>query len=302
MLKRDSILVVSHREACKRSIQFLRNQPWSTLMTVVMIAITLMLASLTWMASYQMNALRGYWQNSEHISLYLHHDLAEAKQQQFLEKIRSMPEVGTAKFTSAADGLVLLAQQEGMQDMMRYLPQNPLPAMIEVTPSATVTNPEAVKNLYHHLQQSPEVEDAQFDMDWLGRLYAAMGFLKQVTQGLMILLAGAVMLVIGNTLRLIIHHRSEEIKVLQFLGAPNAFIMRPFLYSGIWYGLLAAGVAIVLTEIFMIMLRTGLNHWAHVYQMQFSLTLMPISVIFYLIGTAIVLGWISARITVKHYL
>ncbi|PJD92527.1 MAG: cell division protein [Legionella sp.] len=302
MLKRDHVFVVAHQEALQRSVRFLFYRPWSTFMTIMMIAVTLMLASLSWMGTHHITDLRGYWQGSEHISLYLRHTLTPTEQQQFLSQVGNSSGVAAVTFTSSEEGLRLLSQQDGMQDMMQYLPNNPLPAMIEVTPSAALTTPESVDHLFQTLRVLPQVEDAKFDLDWMGRLYSVMGFFKQLSRFLMILLAMTAMLVIGNTLRLIIQHRQEEIQVLQLLGAADTYIMRPFLYSGTWYGFVSACLAIVLVDVFLVMLRTGLNQWAEVYQMHFSLSLMPFSVMFGLILVASALGWMSARITVSRYL
>lgn len=302
MLKRDHGSGIARQEALKRSVDFLSYRPLSTFMTILMISVTLMLASLSWMATHYIAELRGYWQNSEHISLYLRPTLSTTEQQQCLNQVRATAGVGAATFTSSEEGLRLLSQQDGMQDMMQYLPKNPLPSMIEVTPSASLTTPEAVKQLFQILKALPQVEDAKFDLDWMGRLYSVMGFLKQLSRFLMILLAMAAMLVIGNTLRLIIQHRQEEIQVLQLLGAGDTYIMRPFLYSGAWYGTLSACLAIVLVDVFIVMLRTGLNQWAEVYQMHFSLSLMPLSVMFGLVAVAGALGWVSAKVTVGRYL
>ncbi|HVT62014.1 MAG TPA: permease-like cell division protein FtsX [Legionellaceae bacterium] len=302
MLKKDSPLRVAHQEALKQSIRFLRLRPWSNFMTILMIAVSLMLVALTWMATHQLSALGESWKNSEHISLYLQPTLQTVEQERFMQKIRAMPEVAKVTFTSAEEGLRLLTQQEGMQDLAQYLPNNPLPAMLEITLSNYLQTPEAVRKVFQILKAFPEVEDAKFDLDWMGRLYSVMGFLHQVSRFLMLLLIMTVMLVIGNTLRLIIHHRHEEIQILQFLGAADKFIMRPFLYSGLGYGFLAACLAVLLVDTFILMLRTGLNQWAEMYQMHFSLPLMSVSLIGGLILIATTLGWMSARITVSRYL
>lgn len=302
MLKKNNPLMIAHQDALQRSLRFLLQRPLSTLMTLLVIAVTLMLASLCWMATSHVSEFKTNWQHDSHISLYLKDNLSPNEQQAFLTQILSMPGVDKASLTSAADGLVLLSEQEGMQDIADYLPQNPLPAVIDVTPDASLTTPQAVEQFYQSLKILSAVEDAKLDIDWISRLYSVLGFLTQLMQFLMVVLAIAVMLVIGNTLRLIIYHRQEEIQVLQLLGATSSYIMRPFLYSGIWYGFLAACVTIVLVDTFILMLRSGLNQWAELYQMHFSLTMMSGSLILGVIFSAITLGWFAARFTVQRYL
>lgn len=302
MLKRDQAWVVAHQEACKRSIWLLLRQPWSSLMTIVMIAITMMLAMLCWSATHQISVLGEYWQQSEHISLYLKQTLNEREQQHFLKQVQALSGVESAVLTTPAEGLALLSQQEGMQDIMQYMPQNPLPPVIQVIPSTRLQTPEEIKRFFQNFQHASEVDEVKFDTDWVERLYTVLGFLQQLVRFLMILFAVAVTLVIGNTLRLMIHNRYDEIRVLQLVGAPNQFIMRPFLYSGVWYGVLAAVLAIVFVDIFMVLLRTGVNQWAEYYHMHLTISLVPVSGMLGLIAAAMGLSWTGARLTLKYYL
>lgn len=299
MLKSDDVFVVAHKEAIKHSFGLLKHQPWSSFMTIVMIAVTLMMAALCGLGTASISELGKRWQQSEHVFLYLQPHLDALTQARYLSKLRAMPEVATATLTTAEEGLQLLSQQEGMQDVMQYLPQNPLPAVIDILPNPELNTPKAIQKLFQILKKAPEVEEAKLDMDWLGRLYTMMKFLKQMTHWLMGLFAIAVMLVIGNTLRLIIHHRHEEIQVLQFLGAKDQFIMRPFLYTGVWYGLFSAILAIIFVDIFMGLLGNGLNKWAGFYQMNFNVPLLSGSFIAGLVLSAMMLGWLSARMTLR---
>jgi cell division transport system permease protein len=301
MLKRGHPARIAHRDAMYRSFGFLGQQPWSTGMTILVITVTLMLAALSWMAAYQVSAFRSSWQNSSHISLYLADTLSSDEQQGLLSRIQTMEETANVAFVPASDGLALLSQQDGMEDIIQYLPNNPLPSVIVVTPGPHVNTPAAIKNFHKLLKKLPGVNEAKLDKDWVERLYSGLSFLTQVTQCLMALLAITVMLVIGNTLRLIIYRRQDEIHVLQLLGATDAFIMRPFLYSGIWYGLFSASLALVLADGVMMILRTGINQWAQPYQMHFTLPMLPMALVFGILLGASILGWLAANLTVRRY-
>lgn len=302
MLKLPGWWTEAHQDAWRRSIGLLVRQPWSSVMTVVMLAVTLMLAVLCWMATHHLSELNAYWHRSETISLYLRPSLSESEQQLLLKKIRAMPEVESATLTTPAEGLILLAQQEGMQDIVQSLPYNPLPAVIQVIPGGNVLTPETVKQFSQTLQSNPDVAEVKFDSDWIERLYAGLGFLKQIVHFLTVLFGLSVTLVIGNTLRLLIHHRHNDIHVLQLLGAPERFIMRPFLFASIWYGLLASILAIIFVDILLILLRSGLNQWAESYHMHLSISLLPLLWMIGLTAVSIALSWTGARLTLKYYL
>lgn len=292
----------AQQDAYKRSINLILRQPWSSLMTIMMIAVTLMLAALCWMTTYHIEKMSRDWQQNETITLYLRQPLAEPEQKALLQKIQAMPSVKSATLTTPIEGLKLLATQDGMEDIMQSLPYNPLPAVIQVSPGAQINTPTAIQNLYKTLQAETDVAEAKFDSDWIERLYMRLGFVKKLVHFLTILFALSVALVIGNTLRLLIHNRHNDIQVLQLLGAPTKFIMRPFLYTSIWYGLLAAILAIIFADIVLIMLRNGLNQWTESYNMHISLSLLPILWILGLISISIALSWTGARLTLKYYL
>lgn len=302
MLKRDTWWTQAHQDAYKRSTHLLTRQPWSSLMTIVMIAVVLMLTALCGVTTHQMAALSEDWHSSADISLYLKTELSTAEQDQVLQKIRALPTVESATLTTAEEGMHWLQQQEGMQNIAQYLPVNPLPAVIRVIPDAQLQTPEAIQDLYHQLQQFSEISAAKFDAAWAEHLYAVLGFLNQVLMGLICLFGLMVVLVIGNTLRLLIHHRSDEIQVLRLIGAPSKFIMRPFLYAALWYGLLAGLLAIFLADAFLLMLRIGLNQWAASYHFHLAIPLLPILGILGLLCLALILSWTAARLTLSLYI
>jgi cell division transport system permease protein len=189
-----------------------------------------------------------------------------------------------------------------MHDMMRYLPENPLPAVIEVVHALTVDSQAKLDLLAGQLGTLAFVEQVKLDMDWMKRLQILLGFANQLTKALMLLLALAVVLIIGNTLRLSLHHRHEEIQILKLIGATESFILRPFLYSGIWYGLAGAVIAVFLVNIFIISLAKAVNQLIVAYQMHYSLIGLSVSQILLLLMFAVILGWLGARLSVKQQL
>lgn len=302
MLRKTQPLFVHHVQAATHSLNLLCRKPLATMMTVVVIAIALALPALFWVFSDNLNKLTLNWQRGGHISLYLESAISEKNQNALLQKVRATDGVGQASLKSAADGLSELTQQEGMHDIMRYLPENPLPAVIEVVPALSVDSPAKMDLLARQLQNLTQVAEVKLDMEWINRLHAILGFAGKIANALMALLALAVMFIIGNTLRLAIHNRHEEIQVLKLIGASDPFISRPFLYSGVWYGLAGAIVAVLLVNIFILSLGFAVNQLAVAYQMHYPLAGLSIRQILLLTGFAIILGWLGARLSVKRQL
>lgn len=302
MLKQFQPLLAYHVQAATQSFNHLCIKPLTTLMTSIVIAIALALPALFWVFTDNVGKLTTDWQRGGHISLYLKPNLTGAAQQELMQHVREIDGVGHISLKSSEDGLAELTQQEGMEDIMRYLPENPLPAVIEVMPALAVDSPAKLDLLARHLQTMAQVDHAKVDMEWIKRLDALLGFAAKFAHALLALLAMAVVLIVGTTLRLALHNSHEEIQVLKLIGAKDPFILRPYLYSGAWYGAIGAVFAVFLVNIFILSLGAAMNQLAVAYQMHYSLTLLSIRQILLLVTFAIILGWLGACLSVKRQL
>lgn len=299
MLGKLRARVAYHVQAGMNSLHAFARKPLTTLMTVLVIAITLTLPALFWVFTDNLQQLSGDWQRGGHISLYLDTAISSTDEAALLEQVRTTQGVGEAILTSPAEGLVELQQQEGMQDIMQYLPENPLPAVIDVIPAVDMSSSEHVIALYQLLKSYPHIAQAKFDMQWVSRLYALLDIASRMADGLMVLLATAVVFIIGNTLRMAIHQRHEEITVLKFIGAGNAYIIRPFLYLGVFYGLAGAMLAMLLVHGITLSLSRLVNQLAETYQMHYALMGLSFRQAMVLLLSAMALGWLGARLSVR---
>lgn len=302
MLIKLRTLLAYHVQAAMNSLVGLCRQPLATGMTVVVIAITLTLPALLWIFTDNMAELTNSWKRGGHISLYLGLNASPSEYSALLNRVKKTEGVGEAILKTPAEGILELQRQEGMQDLMLNLPDNPLPAVIDVVPALNITTPVQLENLYGRLKSLHGIEDARLDMQWMSRLYALLDVMERLTHGLMLLLASAVVFIICNTLRLVIHKRHEEVMVLKLIGASDAYIVRPFLYSGLWYGFASAILAVVFVSIFMLSLRFVLNRLVEAYQMHFPIIGLSFGQCLLLILIATLLGWLGARISVKRQL
>jgi cell division transport system permease protein len=302
VLKQFKLFLAYHAQAAIQSFNYLCRRPLASLMTTVVIAIALALPALFWVFTDNMNKLTAEWQRGGHISLYLKPELPDTQQHQVLQQVRDTAGVAQASLKSAAEGLSELTQQEGMQDIMHYLPNNPLPAVIDVIPTPSIDSPAKLDLLARELQNVSQIDQAKVDIEWIRRLDALLGFAAKFADALLILLALAVILIIGTTLRLAIHSQHEEIQVLKLIGAKDKYILRPFLYTGIWYGAVGALLAVFLVNIFILSLGTAVNQLAVAYQMHYPLAGLSMRQILLLVSFAIILGWLGACLSVKRQL
>jgi cell division transport system permease protein len=289
-----------HLQAANHSLNRLSQKPLETMMTVIVIAIALTLPALFWVFTDNLSELTNSWQRQGHISLYLKSPLSAAEEASALTQVKATEGVGEVHLKTAVEGLVELQRQEGMQDIMRYLPENPLPAMLEVLPSPSINNPSQIEALYARLKAFPQVDQAKLDLEWINRLHAGLGFVTQTTRALMVLLAFAMILIIANSLRLAVRNQQEEIQVLKLIGATDAYIARPFLYSGIWYGLAGAILAVLFVNLFMLNLSSAGQHLALVYQMHYPMSSLSVKQAYLIVFAATFLGWLGAKLSVNR--
>ncbi|MCX7115404.1 MAG: permease-like cell division protein FtsX [Gammaproteobacteria bacterium] len=299
MLARLRVIVARHMQAAAYSFLVLRQQLFSTLMTTLVIAVALTLPTLFGIMGDNLKLMSHGWKENNHISLYLKMKAGPTEVAQTLKAVQAILGVERVALQTPEQGLKELEKQDGMQDVMQYLPENPLPAMIDVVPNASYDTPQKLQQLESRLKMLPFVEQVKLDMEWIQRLYTLLLLVKTMIQGITVLLAAAVILIIGNTLRLSFLHRQEELLVLKLVGATDAYIMRPFLYLGMWYGVLGALVAILFVTFFLFHISHAAQLVVSTYQLGLSFIGLTIKQSYCLVLFSGMLGWVASQCFVR---
>ncbi len=154
----------------------------------------------------------------------------------------------------------------------------------------------------HKLQKERFVDLAKLDISWLERLAAMMALLQQAVYTIAALLLTAALLVIGNTIRLSIMDKKAEIEVMKLVGATDAFIQRPFLYTGIWLGLFGGLLAFLVVELMLWWLTGAIGQVTQLYQSDFVLTSLSVAEFAILFAIAIALGLTGSYIAVRSHI
>lgn len=290
-----------HARVAQESLWRLARQPLSSLMTVAVIAIALALPlGLYALLSNAREAVGGLEHREASISLYLHDGVTDTGLNALAEKLLTQPDVARVETLTADQALAEFRQLSGYGDTLDLLGSNPLPPVISVTPRKS--DPERVAALQKQLAALPEVAEAQADLAWVARLAAILDLGRRLLLTLALGLALAVLLVVGNTIRLAIESRRDEIVIMKLLGATNGFVRRPFLYMGLWTGLaggLAAGLLVTVTLAWLNIPVTAL---AQAYQSPFSLSPLTLRDWLAVLAFATTLGWIGAFVAVGRHL
>jgi cell division transport system permease protein len=159
-----------------------------------------------------------------------------------------------------------------------------------------------VQALVTFVEGMGRVDQVQVDLGWLQRLNAMTNILARAVWALSLLLGAAVILVIGNTVRLAIENRRDEILVAKLVGGTDAFVRRPFLYAGAWFGLGGGVVAWVLIQVSLWWLNGPIERLAGLYRSEFVLQGPGFEGAAALIIIAMLLGWLGAWVAVKRHL
>jgi cell division transport system permease protein len=291
-----------HWRAARASLSRLFNHTFSTLMTISVIAIALLLPTTLYLLLQNLEKVGHQWNQGTQISLFLRMNVTQTEVDRVLSELRQKKEIATAEYISPEQGLKDFEKQSGLSEIFSQLPDNPLPAVIEVYPVKTIQSSEEVRTLQNELQKIPEVMQARLDMDWLERLFALIQLGQHATYALMLLLSFAVLLVIGNTIRLSVQNRRKEIEVIKLVGGTHAFIRRPFLYAGLFYGLFGSVLTLLLVDGLLIWLQEPVTRLVKLYGSEFCLRGLSLLQVLILLGIGGALGFLSAWITVNRYI
>ncbi|WP_313223918.1 permease-like cell division protein FtsX [Pseudoxanthomonas mexicana] len=271
-------------------------RPWATLLTVGVMAVAFALPLGLWLALQNVGHFAGDVQQSREIDLFLTPETPVARAQALAETLRARDDVASVELRTPDQGLAEFRQRSGLVDSLDLLDGNPLPALLVVVPEGDEAR------LVAALEALPETDLLQQDAAWRERLTGWMGFGERLTWVLAALFGLGALLVVGNTVRLDIQSRREEIGVLQLLGASDGFIRRPFVYLGAWYGLAAGALALGLLTLAALALRDPLAALARSYGSPFVLSgLDPLGAALVVLAATIV-GWLGAWLVTGHFL
>ena len=238
---------------------------------------------------------------SAQISLFLQNGVADDRAKQLLAELSAREDVRETRFISREEALDEFRDLSGFADVLANLDENPLPDLILVTPKPTLDEP-AVSALRAALEENADVAEAVLDMAWLQRLNSLMELSRRVVLAVGGLLVVGVLLILGNTIRLAIESRRDEILIVKLVGGSNGFVRRPFLYTGLWYGVGGGVLAALLVSAALWYLEEPIGELAMLYESAFYLTGLGIMGALNLIILGGILGLAGAWLAVSRHL
>lgn len=297
-----SAWLIRHAQMAVSSLGRLTRQPASTAMTAFVIGIALALPTGLNLLVNNVTELSASWEGSANISLFLSEDVSDEQAEEISRVIRARSDVAEVELMTRSQALEEFREHSGLGDALTLLDDNPLPAVVLVQPASTHLSSDAADGLAKSLEQYKEIDLAQVDLQWVERLYAISQMFERGISILAFMLAMAVALIIGNTIRLEIQNRHSEIEITRLVGATDSFIRRPFLYEGIWYGFIGAVIALILVILSMLAMSGPVNELVGLYDSGFDVQTLSAGTWLSLLLGGPLLGLSGAWITVNRHL
>jgi len=274
--------------------------PLGGALNILVIAIALALPAAMRILIDNAGGIGPAFEDTADFTLYLDLDIDEERGRDLNDQIEGSEDVAATEFISKLEGLAELRERANFGGALDTLTENPLPHVIRVRPA--VSGIDEIDALAARLEALDEVDFVQLDRAWVERLGAILALGDRAANIVAFLLAAAVILVIGNTIRLEINNRRTEIEVMKLVGATDGFIRRPFLYTGLCLGGLGAVAAALMLWAGLFLLRGPVGDLASLYASDFRLAGLSLEGHGILVGGGALLGWSGAWVAAARHL
>jgi cell division transport system permease protein len=284
-----------HSWSAAASLRRLASRPLGSLLTITVMGLALALPLAFYLLLGNVQKLGEALGQSQAISVFMQPGQGAQQAQLLAKQLGDRPQVASVTVKTPQQGMDELAKMQGFSGALQTLDSNPLPYVLQLQPREGLSAGE-VEQLAADIRTMHSVDLVQDSGSWRQRLDALLGVGNRAVLVLASLLALAALLVVGNTVRVDISSRSEEIGVLLLVGASAAFVRRPYLYAGIWYGLFSGILAALLAVVIEFALAGPVAQLSQVYDNKLQVGGLPPWLLLAVPLAAALLGWLGARL------
>lgn len=216
---------------------------WMTLASIFTVVLSLFILGFFSIVILNLNKMANTLESQVQISVYLKDDLSQEEIDETKETLSKIEGLQDIKFTTREEAMENFKERLGDQQFLLDAldDTNPLPDSF----SLTVTSPQQVKTIADTAAALDSVESASYSQDIINHLFNLTHLIRLIGIALIILLTGAAIFIISNTIRLTVFARRKEIAIMKYVGATDWFIRWPFLLEGICLGFIGGGLATI---------------------------------------------------------
>jgi cell division transport system permease protein len=278
------------------------HQPIGSLLTITVIGIALCLPAGLHLLVVNGKAVTSNWDSAVDLTVYLKPGLPSASAASLRERLEKRPDVRSVELIPAAQALAEFRELSGFGEALDALTENPIPDVLVIRPAKEDLSAAQVKMLADELTSWKDIDLVQVDTAWVERFHALLAILRRAVSLAAAVLAVGVVVIVGNTIRLDIQSRKSEIEVCKLIGASDAFIRRPFLYSGLWYGFGGALVALLVLNGTLLLLQQPIRQVAGLYGSNFRLMGLDLVSMLAILGGGSGLGWLGSWLAATRHM
>jgi cell division transport system permease protein len=291
-----------HAQTLVGSMGRIVHHPFAALMTMSVIAVALALPLFLNLLLANVRTATGNWNDAFDLSVYMDKRAGAVRTASVAKLLRKRDDVAAVRVITADQALAEFRDASGFGKALDALNDNPLPDTLVVTPTLAASTPQGTAALKGAIAAMADVQTVQLDTEWVKRLRAMLDILRRVVLLTGGLLGAGVVLIVGNTIRLDILNRRGEIEVMKLVGASDGFARRPFLYTGIWYGLGGGLMALILVAISAAVLARPVESLAKLYGSPFHLQGLGFAAGGLLLGLAVSLAWLGSWLAATRHI
>lgn len=295
------IWLARHAQNMLGALGALSRNPVGTFLTVAVIGIALALPAALNVLVQTGKSAAGNWSDVRDFSVYMAPATPLTRAESLATELRKRSGIDSVQLVTADAAVAELGEDPVFANALAALEGNPLPHTLVVRPTPEMDS-EQLGKLSTELQKTPDVDLVKLDLQWAQRLNAGLDFLARLGWIAAVLLGGAVLVIVGNTIRLDIQTRTEEIEVAKLLGATDTFVRRPFLYLGLWYGLFGSLVAVLVLAVSLWVLGAPVARLAGLYGSSLELAGLGLETLGAVLGGGLLAGWSGAWLAVSRHL
>lgn len=297
-----SAWITRHLQTLIGALGRLSEQKLATLLTTLVIGIALALPACLHLLIANAQTATGNWNRAVDLSVYMKIPTSVDEVRRIAERLRQRRDVNDVEVLTADEALKEFRRDSGFGSAVDALTANPLPHSLIVHPKSEYATATHLEGLANDIRALPSVDLVQLDTAWVNRLQAILEAVRRAVFLTAGFLAVGVMAIVGNTIRLDIQNRRAEIEVTKLVGGSDAFVRRPFLYSGFWYGVGGALIAWLLTAVVVGVLREPISRIAGLYGSGFSVAGLGLQPTLILLCSGVFLGWLGSYVAASRHL
>ena len=279
----------------------LMKRKFATLLTVLVIAVSLTIPTVSYLLWKNIHHATTQFYPESELTVYLHKNLSEEDANLVVEKIRQQEGVESLNYISRQESLNEFRHWSGFSEELDVLDDNPLPAVVMIKPTKAFNESQQRNELRENLDKIKGVQEVRLDNDWLEKLTALTWLVAHVAIFCTVLMAVAVFLVIGNSIRADVYSNQANIEVMKLLGATDQFILRPFLYTGMIYAALGGFFACIFSSLTIGYFTGAVKYVTDIFAVNFNLNGLGLVEFLFLIVVCIIMGYIGAWLSATRY-